>query len=75
MAGEDGEGMPVYMQSLVVNCYYSRRMYPYTYRIRFLFVHPTLDFTPVKGELSKIPGINSSQVRTYGQESRTPVRD
>jgi hypothetical protein len=46
-------------------------MYPYTYRIRFLFVHPTLDFTPVKGELSKIPGINSSQVRTYVQERYT----
>jgi hypothetical protein len=51
-----------------VNCYYCNRMHPYTYRIRFLFVHPTMDFTPVRDELSKIPGLNSSTVATYGQE-------
>jgi hypothetical protein len=46
-------------------------MYPYTYRIRFLFVHPTLDFTPIRNELSKIPGLNSSRVTTSGQERYT----
>jgi hypothetical protein len=27
-----------------------------------------MDFTPVRDELSKIPGLNSSNVATYGQE-------
>jgi hypothetical protein len=46
-------------------------MHPYTYKIRFLFVHPTLEFTPVKGELSKIPGIKTSHLSTRGQARYT----
>jgi hypothetical protein len=46
-------------------------MHPYTYTIRFLFVHPTLDFTSAKGELSKIPGIKTSHLSIRGQERYT----
>ena len=43
-------------------------MNPYTYKIRFLFIHPDMDFSAIRDLFSSIAGINTAHVSTAGQE-------
>src|SRR5262245_8458804 len=43
-------------------------MHPYTYRIRFLVIHPTMNLLSVKDELSNVPGLNPGRLMNFGYE-------
>ena len=43
-------------------------MHPYIYRIRFLLIHPTLNFSKTKDELMNVPGLNPGRPLNYGEE-------
>ena len=43
-------------------------MHPYTYRIRFLFWHPTLDLSEVCNKLGEIPGLNTNRPANFGAD-------
>ncbi len=43
-------------------------MHPYTYRIRFLLIHPTMNFSKIRDELTSVPGLNSGRPMNFGEE-------
>jgi hypothetical protein len=43
-------------------------MHPYTYKTRFLFTHPSMDFTATRDMLTGIEGIHTARISTAGQE-------
>jgi hypothetical protein len=47
-------------------------MHPYTYKIRFLLIHPNLDFTEVRARLSTVTGLNASRLMNVGDHRTTP---
>ncbi len=47
-------------------------MHPHTYKIRFLLVHPNLDFAEAQKALSEIQGLNSSAFWKAGDDRISP---